>query len=295
MPTVTNKQLESIYGFKSTGFTVDLEGNITARTLVQTGAAAVDPETPATYTITENGSNTAYIWAPGATENPTLTLARAASYIIDLTSLTNGIYFYNGATQYNTGLTHSDGSTGTTAQGKTSGRLVWAISTSAPSTLTYRNLSGTITGTINVTDPIGQFATVTINDTTTSTNSTNGALTVAGGVGISLDSNFGADVGVAGTLAVPNVYSSSSLSLDAATSVLLKVAGTTIGTLTATGMADMAINNSSINNSVIGATTPTTASFTSAIIANAPTTKTSGTNKKYVDDTAIALSIALGI
>jgi hypothetical protein len=60
-------------------------------------------------------------------------------------------------------------------------------------------------------------------------------------------------------------------------------------------MADMAINNSSINNSIIGATTPTTASFTSAIIANAPTTKTSGTNKKYVDDTALALSIALGI
>ena len=31
MPTVTNKQLESAFGFKSNGFTVDYQGNITAR------------------------------------------------------------------------------------------------------------------------------------------------------------------------------------------------------------------------------------------------------------------------
>ena len=36
MPTVTNKALESAYGFKSTGFTVDALGNITARSLVET-------------------------------------------------------------------------------------------------------------------------------------------------------------------------------------------------------------------------------------------------------------------
>ena len=62
MPTVTNKALESAYGFKSTGFTVDAQGNITARSLVETqGSETFDLATPANFTITENGSNTAYI------------------------------------------------------------------------------------------------------------------------------------------------------------------------------------------------------------------------------------------
>jgi len=300
MPTVTNKALESSYGFKSTGFAVDSLGNITARTLVQTGAAALDPETPANHTITENAGNTAYLWSPSASENPAITLSRASTYILDLTSLTNGIYFYNGATQYHVGLTHSDGSSGIAALGKTSGRLVWAIAGTAPDTLTYRNLSGTISGTISITNPVGQFTTVLVNSTNVSTASTNGALIVSGGAGIALNSNFGADVGIAGnagiagTLTVPNIYNNGTLSLDG-TSIVLKIAGTTVGTLTSTGMAGMAINNSSINNSVIGGTTPASASFTSVTIANSPTTNTSGANKKYVDDTATALSIALGI
>ena len=294
MPTVTNKALESSYGFKSTGFAVDSLGNITARTLVQTGAAALDPETPANHTITENAGNTAYLWSPSASENPAITISRASTYILDLTSLTNGIYFYNGATQYHVGLTHSDGSSGIAALGKTSGRLVWAIAGTAPDTLTYRNLSGTISGTISITNPVGQFTTVLVNSTDASTASTNGALIVSGGAGIALNSNFGANVGILGTLTVPNIYNDGTLSLDG-TSIVLKIAGTTVGTLTSTGMAGMAINNSSINNSVIGGTTPTSASFTSVTIANSPTTNTSGANKKYVDDTATALSIALGI
>ena len=294
MPTVTNKALESQYGFKSTGFAVDAAGNITARTLVQTGASAIDPETPANFTITENAENTAYTITPGGNNNPTITLSRASTYIIDLTSLTNGIYFYNVDSQYSTGLSHNDGTTGTAAQGKTSGRLVWAIAGTAPDTLTYRNLSGTISGTISITNPVGQFTTVLVNSTDASTASTNGALIVSGGAGIALNSNFGANVGILGTLTVPNIYNDGTLSLDG-TSIVLKIAGTTVGTLTSTGMAGMAINNSSINNSVIGGTTPTSASFTSVTIANSPTTNTSGANKKYVDDTATALSIALGI
>jgi len=295
MPTVTNKALESQYGFKSTGFAVDAAGNITARTLVQTGASAIDPETPANFTITENAENTAYTITPGGNNNPTITLSRASTYIIDLTSLTNGIYFYNVDSQYSTGLSHNDGTTGTAAQGKTSGRLVWAIAGTAPDTLTYRNLSGTISGTISITNPVGQFTTVAVNSAVTSTSATTGALIVSGGAGIALDANFGANIGVVGTLTIPNIYSSTSLDLNAATSILLKIAGTTIGTLTSSGMDGMAINNSSINNSAIGAVTPATASFTSATIANAPTTNISGANKKYVDDTATALSIALGI
>ena len=54
MPTVTNKALESAYGFKSTGFTVDALGNITARSLVETqGSETFDLATPANLTLTE--------------------------------------------------------------------------------------------------------------------------------------------------------------------------------------------------------------------------------------------------
>ncbi len=282
MPTVTNKAFESTHGFKSTGFAVDDQGNITARTLVETGAAATfDLATPANYTVSENASDTAYIWAPGTDENPTLTLSRASTYIIDLNALTNGLYFYNGASQYATGLSHSDGSNGLAALGKTSNRLVWAIPTTAPNTLTYRNLSGTIQGTISIVDPEGQFTTVNITSTNISTASNNGALIVTGGIGVGLASNFGGRItaggGITGDL-------NGSIYADDSTLLVDSVSGNIVGP----------INTSTIDNTTIGATTPSTAAFTSATITNTPTVNTSATNKKYVDETVSALAIALG-
>jgi len=282
MPTVTNKALESSYGFKSTGFAVDNQGNITAKTIVETGGAATfDLATPANYTISENGGNTAYIWAPGVSENPTITLSRASTYIIDLNSLTNGLYFYDGASQYFTGLSHSDGSNGVDALGKTTNRLVFAIAATAPDILTYRNLSGSISGSISIVNPIGQFTTVAVNSTNISTDATNGALTVAGGIGVGLDSNFGGRVTASGGLTgvlTGSVYA------DNNTLLVDSVNGKIVGP----------INTTTIDDTTIGITTPSTAAFTSATIANTPTTATSASNKKYVDDTVTALSIALG-
>ena len=281
MPTVTNKQLESAFGFKSTGFTVDDQGNITARSLVETqGSETFDLATPANFTITENGSNTAYIWTPGG-ESANITIYRGESYIIDLTSLTNAFYLYDGATQYHTGLTHSDGGIGSTALGKTSGRLVFAVSSTAPNSLTYRNLAGTITGNISVEDPIGSFTTVTVKSTNDSNATNNGALIVTGGLGVGLKSNFGGTInalgGISGDL-TGSVYATDSTLLVDSTS------GNIVGP----------INTTTINNTTIGATTPSTAAFTTATIANSPTVNTSATNKKYVDETVTALAIALG-
>ena len=50
-----------------------------------------------------------------------------------------------------------------------------------------------------------------------------------------------------------------------------------------------------LNNTVIGNVTPTTASFTSATASATPVTGTEVTNKNYVDMTASALAIALGV
>ena len=281
MSTVTNKQLESAFGFKSTGFTVDNQGNITARSLVETqGSETFDLATPANFTITENGSNTAYIWTPGG-ESANITLYRGESYIIDLTSLTNAFYLYDGATQYFTGLTHSDGGIGATALGKTSGRLVFAVSSTAPNSLTYRNLSGTVTGSISVEDPIGSFTTVTVKSTNVSTASNNGALIVTGGMGVGLASNFAGRIsahgGITGDL-------TGSLYADDSTLLVDSTSGNIVGP----------INTTTINDTTIGATTPSTAAFTSATVANTPTTDTSLANKKYVDETIPALAIALG-
>tara|TARA_E500000331_G_scaffold338091_1_gene366950 strand:+ start:3100 stop:3948 length:849 start_codon:yes stop_codon:yes gene_type:complete len=281
MSTVTNKQLESAFGFKSTGFTVDNQGNITARSLVETqGSETFDLATPANFTITENGSNTAYIWTPGG-ESANITIYRGESYIIDLTSLTNAFYLYDGATQYHTGLTHSDGGIGSTALGKTSGRLVFAVSSTAPNSLTYRNLAGTVTGSISIEDPIGSFTTVTVKSTNVSTASNNGALIVTGGMGVGLASNFAGRIsahgGITGDL-------TGSLYADDSTLLVDSTSGNIVGP----------INTTTINNTTIGATTPSTAAFTSATVANTPTTDTSLANKKYVDETIPALAIALG-
>ena len=46
---------------------------------------------------------------------------------------------------------------------------------------------------------------------------------------------------------------------------------------------------------MIGATAPSTASFTSATVANLPTTDSSIANRQYVDSTSLALAIAFGL
>ena len=58
---------------------------------------------------------------------------------------------------------------------------------------------------------------------------------------------------------------------------------------------DVAVVNTTINNTPIGATTASTGAFTSGTVANQPTTANGISNKKYVDNTSTALAIALGV
>jgi cytoskeletal protein CcmA (bactofilin family) len=291
---VINSPFESKYGFKGPGFLVDNFGNIIANSITTSVAGAariVD------FTVTQNPTlePTDYAIAEVTGINPTITLARSSSYIflLDVPTLEFKIYAENRVTLYSTGLTHSDGSSGTEAQGKTSGTLVFSIATDAPDTLYYGNNNGTIFGSINVVDPVGVFSSVDINETTASTSSTTGALTVAGGVGIAGDLYVGGTLNIDG-IGITKIKSSTNLELEAANQIVVKIDGDTLGIIKSTG-STVPVVDTTINNTAIGTTIPSTASFTSASVENLPTTDSSIANRQYVDSTALALSIAFGL
>jgi hypothetical protein len=78
------------------------------------------------------------------------------------------------------------------------------------------------------------------------------------------------------------------------------VAGTinnmSIGQTTARDGSFLALNaTNGLNSTVIGNVTPESATFTTAIGQNRPVTQQELTNKAYVDSTATALAIALGV
>jgi len=290
--TVLNSPLKSKFGFTSSGFIVDELGNISAKSIILVDAAVPDPELPADYTFTEvsnNFRNSLGVY------NPQIIVYRGKTVAIDITlsSITFNIVTADKTTFFSTGLTHDSGTSGNAAQGKSSGRIAWAVPITAPNTLYYADASGTIFGTINVSNPPSAFSAVQITGTDASTSSSTGALTVAGGLGVTGDLYVGGTLNIDG-LGITSISSPTDLQLEAANNIIIKIDGTSLGVVTATG-SSVPVVNTSINNTVIGATTPSTAVFTSAIIAALPSSNTAVTNKQYVDSTALSLSIAFGL
>ena len=288
---VINAPFESKYGFKGPGFLVDELGNITAASII-TSSAPTETDI-VDYTITENANAFSFTTLSG--DNPVLTLARSRSYKFSLILPILGFKIYQSdqTTLYNVGLAHSDGTTGANAQGKTTGTLSISLSVDAPDVLYYSNNEGTIFGTINVVDPIGVFSTVNINSTNASTSSSTGALTVAGGVGIAGDLYVAGSLNIDG-IGITSISSPTNLELDASNKIVVKIDGSTIGAIGAEGLS-IPITNTTINNTVIGDISPSTAAFTSATVANLPTADSSVTNRQYVDSTALSLAIAFGL
>ncbi len=288
MSTTVNTPLRSDYGFKSPNFTVDANGNISATTLtlsVNDGEAGV----AADFDFIESAGN--FRFDGQVTNQPPITVYRNQTSTFDLsfTTLTFNIFSAVGpAVNYNNGLRHSDSTVGGSAQNKSSGRLTWTVPLSAPNTLYYGNSSGTVYGIITVLDQARNFSTVSITDTTASTSITTGALKVSGGLGVVGATNIG------GTMSVANMISATggitgdlkgSVFSDDSTMLIDSVAGKIVGP----------INNSTIDNTTIGATTPATASFTTATLSGAVSGLTAVPNKKYVDETSTAFAIAFGI
>ena len=287
---VINAPFESQYGFKGPGFVVDQFGNITATSIV---TSSQDDPSVVSYTITQIGNE--FFFSDIVGSNPTITLSRAASYTFGLTNLEVGFYIYSivPSEQYSIGLTHSDGLSGVDAQGKLSGTLTFNVSLDSPDTLYYGDESGNIFGTINLVDPIGQFSTVDINSTAASTSSLTGALTVAGGAGIKGDLYIGGSLNIDG-VGIQTIISPTNLELEATNNIVIKIDGVSLGVIKSTG-STVPVVDTIINNTVIGATTPAAAAFTSATVATLPTSDNSVTNRQYVDSTALSLAIAFGL
>ena len=122
-----------------------------------------DIAVPATsvHVITPNGSSAYRSDIHGTTDNPTLYVSAGETIAFDLTGVTGSHPFEirsDASTAYNTGLIHiaPDGTrtTGSSAQGKTSGTLYWKVPGSISGTYKYRctNHSGMI-GDIIIDDP----------------------------------------------------------------------------------------------------------------------------------------------
>lgn len=291
---VINSPFESQYGFKGPGFSVDSLGNITATSIITNtvedtdgGVSIVD------FTVTEVDNT--YRFAGIAGDNPAITIARASTYKFGLTVPLYGFTIYSAlpSTKYNTGLVYQDGTTGVDAQGKLTGTLSFNVSLNAPNTLYYGNTLGNVYGTINVVDPVGRFSSIDVNSTTNATSSITGAVTIAGGASVEKDLYIGGALNIAG-VGISSLISSTNLELGATNKVILKIDSIKLGELNSTGLA-VTINNSTIDNTVIGATAPSTAAFTSATVANLPTTDSSIANRQYVDSTSLSLAIAFGL
>lgn len=296
MTTIVNSPFKSKFGFESAGFTVDDEGNISAKSisLVDEVPDEVDTDLPADRKFVEVSGN--FRLSGSATDNPGFTVFRTKTTTIDLelSTLTFNIYSDAGfTTLYNTGLSHSDGDSRENAQGKNAGRLAWSVPLSAPNTLYYANVNGTVSGTITVENAPSAFSEVDITSTIASTSTTTGALTVAGGVGVVGDINLGGNLNIQG-LGIPALSSGTNLDLSAGNKIVVKINDVLLGSIGATGSA-LPVVDTTINNTTIGATTPATAAFTSATVSIEPAVNSGVANKQYVDRTAVSLAIAFGL
>ena len=295
MKRATGTALESDFGFKSPSFTVDALGNIIANAITttepigsSTGAAVVT-----SYIITENEIGTAFEFSGISIGNPTIDLERGKTYTfeLDLTLLTFSVFVGTTSTSYDN-ISDSDGNVGIGAQGRSTGIIQISITSTTGDLLTYSDAEGTVIGTFNIIDPTGSFGSIAVSNTTQATGLQTGSLRVSGGASIDKDLILGGNLVYEGVGDV-NFDSRTNLTLGAQNKIIVVVEGTKLGEITTSGM-ELPIANTTINNTVIGGTNPTTATFTTASTTQPPTTVNNVTNKNYVDSQDVALSIALG-
>lgn len=336
---------EAEHGFKSPGFTVDSEGNVTLKSL--TYSVVEDEVVENRFYMQQNGEGLGAqfqektTYSPGTqipAANPTLALIRGTTYSFDLATfsfLTWNIFYAdpNGiaSTQiggtpvifYNDGLSYVDPNTDATltevqAQGKNTGVVTFQVPALAPDTLYYATGDGSVYGTITTSDPtitgVGSFSSLNvIGDVTFTGQDAEIQIAPQGAYSTVLIDPVGQ-----GTM--NNMYVNA-LTLSATDTVNLSPvdknvtispsgtgvltlntggAGTinnmSIGQTTARDGSFLALNASNgLNSTVIGNVTPADATFTKAIGQNRPVTEKELTNKAYVDSTATALAIALGV
>lgn len=301
MPVINNLPFESKYGFKSPSFVVDDQGNINATSI--TLAASSGAGSASDFIVTENADDTGFIVAGFVNVNPVLILQRTKTYFFSINTpdLTFSFYQQTNNDLYTDGVSHSDGSRGIEAKEKTSGIYTFRVPLDAPDSLTYRGRVGLddfVLGPISIIDPDGIFGEVEITSETNSTDTLTGALIIAGGVGIAKDLYVGGNLFVdeitldgSGT---PTLESNTNLEFLANFRIIFKIDNNTIGFIDDSG-SNIPVNNTTIDNTVIGSVTPAVATFTSATVTEFPTTGTSVVNKNYADQSSLSFAIAFGL
>lgn len=297
MKKATGTAFETDYGFKSPSFSVDALGNIIANAITTTepiGSGGSDGATSVTsYTITENESNTSFQFSGVLDGNPTIELERGRTYTFNLNLEDLAFYVFesDGITSF-TNITDSDGNTGLAAQGRSTGLIQLSITAATADPLIYSNEDGSVTGQFHIIDPTGSFGSIAISNTTQATGLGTGSLRVSGGASIEKDLYLGGNIVFEGTGDV-KFDSSTNLTIGALNKIIVVIDGEKLGEITTDGI-ETPIANTTIENTAIGSTTPSTASFTSAEVSETPTAVNNVTNKAYVDSQDVALSIALG-
>ena len=293
MKKATGTALESDFGFKSPSFSVDALGNIIANSISTTepigsgaGSAGIT-----NFKITELDGSFRFTGYEGS--NPTIELERGKTYSfeIELTDLNFYVFLSNEATQY-VNIIDSDGNSGLAAQGRTTGIIQLTIASDTADTLVYANNDVSVKGTFSIINPTGVFGGLSVTNTTSATGLGTGALKIAGGASVSKDLYIGGNLFMEGTGDV-SFASSTNLTLGSNNRVIFTIDSTTIGEITEDGFKTPLVNTT-VDNTVIGNTTPAAATFTTASVTSTPTTVNNVTNKAYVDQQDIALSIALG-
>jgi hypothetical protein len=297
MKKATGTPLESDYGFKSPSFSVDALGNIIANSISTTepigGGGDGDVVTATSFIITENETNSAFLFSGVEGSSPNIELSRGTTYSfqLQLEDLSFFVYQSDGTTIF-PNIVDDQGNTGVLANGKSTGIIQLTISAETDDTLIYANADKSVTGFFTIVNPTGSFGSIRITNTTQSTSTTTGSLRVAGGVGIAKDLYVGGNLVMEGTGDV-KFDNTTNLTLGAGNRIIFTIDSTLIGEVNEDGFKTP-LNNTTINNTTIGETTPSTAKFTSAEVSESPTTVNNVTNKAYVDQQDIALSIALG-
>lgn len=297
MKKATGTAFESDYGFKSPNFTVNALGNIIANSITTTepisGGGGDSSAVLTNYKITENDDGTAFQFSSILIGNPTIELERGKTYSfeLELTTLTFSVFLADGTTTF-PNITDSDGNTGAQANGNSTGVVQLTIAPDTGDTLIYKNEDSSVSGQFSIINPTGSFGSVAITNTSQSTGLNTGSLRVAGGASITKNLYVGGNFVLEGVGDV-KFDSSSNLTIGAQNKVLVVIDGSLIGSIDDQG-SSVPVVNTNIDNTIIGGTTPTTATFTSADVTEAPTTVNNVTNKAYVDKNDIALSIALG-
>lgn len=305
---VTQRPFESEFGFKSPGFTVDELGNITATSINAAGAGGGGTQT-GDYSVTTVGGNyriTSTTIVVDTGDNPALSLTRGTSYSFTLNLSTGTFNIFDGSdVLYSSGLTHQaeDGTitTGGAAQGKSTGKLTFEVPADAPSTLYYGSANYVTKGTITVSDPIAVNVRA---DNLTATGDTDlQALTATSltlnGNGV-VTGNFEVDGALTANslnidgLGVAEINAGTNISLSAGNSIDFSINGITKGSIGVEG-SNIRVIDTTIDNTAIGTTSPSSGKFTTASVLAQPTSKNDISNKIYTDNTATALAVALGI